>query len=190
MLFDNNDYSFLDLVNNQDNNTNMYTVKEGFLRGNMFRDEYLPYKNYSYININPKSDREAKLYNVMQYEFAINDLNLYLDIHPNDEYAFKYENGQQGKTEMWYVLDADPNAELVPELDPVPFFHEGGLEGIVVVQAPDQSLPAVPRRVRIPVQRARETSRKDLVFALGYDVFQFMSVRQFHLFQCRSPISN
>ena len=87
MLFDNNDYSFLDLVNNQDNNTNMYTVKEGFLRGNMFRDEYLPYKNYSYININPKSGREAKLYNVMQYEFVINDLNLYLDIHPNDEYA-------------------------------------------------------------------------------------------------------
>ena len=40
-------------------------------------------------------------------------LDLSVQVHPNDEYAFKYENGQQGKTEMWYVLDADPNAELV-----------------------------------------------------------------------------
>ena len=59
-----------------DNNNNVLDAKEGFLRGNMFKDEYLPYKNMTYINIRPKSDREAKLFNVMQYSFAINDLNL------------------------------------------------------------------------------------------------------------------
>ncbi len=66
------------------------TAKEGFLRGNMFKDEYKPYKNLTYIPIKPKSDREAKLYNVMQYAFAINDMNLFLDTHPNDKNALRY----------------------------------------------------------------------------------------------------
>ena len=39
--------------------------------------------------------------------------DLSVQVHPNDEYARKYENGQLGKTEMWYVLDASPYARLV-----------------------------------------------------------------------------
>lgn len=39
--------------------------------------------------------------------------NLSVQVHPGDEYAFKHENGQQGKTEMWYVLDASRDAQLV-----------------------------------------------------------------------------
>ena len=39
--------------------------------------------------------------------------NLSVQVHPDDEYAKAYENGQLGKTEMWYVLDAKKNAELV-----------------------------------------------------------------------------
>lgn len=102
MLFDNNnvdlDFTFLNLAGiTKDNNNNMmgmtnYNIlpaKEGFLRGNMFKNEYLPYKNLTYINIRPKNDREAKLYNVMQYSFAINDLNLYLDLHPEDKDALR-----------------------------------------------------------------------------------------------------
>lgn len=38
--------------------------------------------------------------------------DLSVQVHPDDEYAHKYEN-DNGKTEMWYVIDADPNAELV-----------------------------------------------------------------------------
>ncbi len=41
---------------------------------------------------------------------AKNDLSV--QVHPDDEYAHKYEN-DNGKTEMWYVLDADDGAELV-----------------------------------------------------------------------------
>ena len=97
MLFDNNDvnldFTFLDLANltnsqsmpKMDMNTpNILPAKEGFLRGNMFKNEYKPYKNLTYIDIRPQSDREAKLFNVMQFSFAINDLNLYLDLHPDD----------------------------------------------------------------------------------------------------------
>ncbi|MBO7519181.1 MAG: class I mannose-6-phosphate isomerase [Clostridia bacterium] len=37
---------------------------------------------------------------------------LSVQVHPNDEYALKYE-GEFGKTEMWYVIDAEPGAKLI-----------------------------------------------------------------------------
>lgn len=39
--------------------------------------------------------------------------DLSVQVHPSDEYALTYENGQLGKTEMWYVLDAAPKTSLV-----------------------------------------------------------------------------
>ena len=36
-----------------------------------------------------------------------------MQVHPTDEYAKEHENGQLGKTEMWYVLDAGREASLV-----------------------------------------------------------------------------
>ncbi|MBO4621088.1 MAG: class I mannose-6-phosphate isomerase [Paludibacteraceae bacterium] len=42
---------------------------------------------------------------------AKNDLSV--QVHPDDEYAMRMENGQAGKTEMWYVVDAEPGAKLV-----------------------------------------------------------------------------
>lgn len=38
---------------------------------------------------------------------------LSVQVHPSDEYAMKNENGQRGKTEMWYVLGAKKSANLV-----------------------------------------------------------------------------
>ncbi len=100
MLFDNNDidldFSLLNIANLNNNdflmndkNTmpNLFSAKDGFLRGNIFKNEYKPYKNLTYIDIKPKNDQEAKLFNVMQYSFAINDMNLYLDLHPDDKKA-------------------------------------------------------------------------------------------------------
>lgn len=37
--------------------------------------------------------------------------NLSVQVHPPDDYALKHE-GQLGKSEMWYILDADKNALL------------------------------------------------------------------------------
>ena len=39
--------------------------------------------------------------------------DLSVQVHPTDEYAQENENGQLGKTEMWYVLDAGREAKLV-----------------------------------------------------------------------------
>lgn len=38
--------------------------------------------------------------------------NLSLQVHPDDEYARKYEN-QYGKTEAWYIIDCDEGAEII-----------------------------------------------------------------------------
>lgn len=39
--------------------------------------------------------------------------NLSVQVHPNDEYAFKNENGSKGKTEMWYIMDCKPGAQII-----------------------------------------------------------------------------
>lgn len=38
--------------------------------------------------------------------------DLSVQVHPDDEYALEYE-GQNGKTEMWYIIDADEGASLI-----------------------------------------------------------------------------
>ena len=76
MMFSNNTIS--------NNNNNLVSVSEGFLRGNMFKDEYKPYKNYTYARIVPKTKKEEALLEIMELSFAINDLNLYLDLNPKD----------------------------------------------------------------------------------------------------------
>lgn len=37
---------------------------------------------------------------------------LSVQVHPNDEYAALNENGELGKTEMWYIVDTEPGAHL------------------------------------------------------------------------------
>lgn len=39
--------------------------------------------------------------------------DLSVQVHPDDAYAYENENGQMGKTEVWYVLDATKDASLV-----------------------------------------------------------------------------
>lgn len=38
---------------------------------------------------------------------------LSVQVHPNDEYAKKYENNSLGKNEMWYIIAAKPGSKLI-----------------------------------------------------------------------------
>ena len=38
--------------------------------------------------------------------------DLSVQVHPDDAYAAEHENGARGKTECWYVLDAEPGSRL------------------------------------------------------------------------------
>lgn len=42
---------------------------------------------------------------------ANNDLSV--QVHPDDVYAQKIENGEKGKTECWYILDCKKDAEII-----------------------------------------------------------------------------
>lgn len=39
--------------------------------------------------------------------------DLSVQVHPDDEYARVHENGELGKTECWYILDCEPEAEII-----------------------------------------------------------------------------
>ena len=43
--------------------------------------------------------------------------NLSVQVHPDDDYAKRYEGNELGKSEMWVILDAKPGAEIVYGLD-------------------------------------------------------------------------
>jgi len=65
---------------------------QGWLKGNLFANLYEPYKNFKPAKLDPKNEREALLFQVMQYKFALIELNLYLDTHPNDTEMIKLYN--------------------------------------------------------------------------------------------------
>ena len=141
MLFDDN-FGFItydlygDLLK-KDHNPKLVSVDEGFLRGNMFESEYKPYKNYTCKKIIPRTKREELLLEIMELSFAINDLNLYLDLHPEDSKMLKKFNElveKSCKCEMEYVKKYGPSEVIDNTSDekfewiknPWPWDNEGG----------------------------------------------------------------
>ena len=78
-----NNYNYLN--NTYMNNNILYGPYEGFLKGNMFQDLYEPYKNYKVSNINIRSEKDELLFNLSQIQFAMHDINLQLDVYPNNQ---------------------------------------------------------------------------------------------------------
>ena len=70
--------------NGMNYNPNLYNPKEGFEKGNMFSNLYEQYKNYRPIIVNPRTEQEKMLYEIQTMCFAAHELNLYLDLHPED----------------------------------------------------------------------------------------------------------
>ena len=64
---------------------NLYDPYQGFIRGNMFKDLYDPYKLNNPYNIEPANDQAKMLTCIDALSFAMIDLNLYLDIYPNSK---------------------------------------------------------------------------------------------------------
>lgn len=79
MFFDN-----IIFENKISKNDGILDATNGFLRGNMFINEYVPYKNYEIMKLVSNSDKGELLMKIYEYDFAINDLSLYLDLHPDD----------------------------------------------------------------------------------------------------------
>ena len=65
-------------------NSKFFNENEGYLRGNMFRNLYNQYKNYQPQVLRPTNEQEEMFLKMSVAEFAAHDLNLYLDLYPND----------------------------------------------------------------------------------------------------------
>ena len=62
-----------------------------------------------YIGTHPKGDGDIPI--LIKLIDAKETLSI--QVHPSDEYAFVFENGQLGKTEMWYIIDAEKDAKIM-----------------------------------------------------------------------------
>lgn len=62
-----------------------------------------------YLGTHPESKGELPIL----IKFIDADKDLSVQVHPDDDYAAVHENGERGKTELWYVLDAAKDAKLV-----------------------------------------------------------------------------
>ena len=80
----------------------LYSPMEGFNKGNMFKKLYSQYKNHVY-KLKVSSKRDELLYQIQMYMFAMKDINLYLDLHPEDDkmlqlfYDYKYKYNELKK---------------------------------------------------------------------------------------------
>ena len=87
-------------INNIDRSTTLQNDEDGFNKGNIFKNIYSKYKNHVYkLKVNTK--RDELLYKIQMYTFILKDLNLYLDIHPNDEKIFKEFTNVKRKLESY-----------------------------------------------------------------------------------------
>lgn len=62
-----------------------------------------------FLGTHPQTKGELPI--LIKFIDAKKDLSV--QVHPTDAYAMENENGQLGKTEMWYVLDAGKDASLI-----------------------------------------------------------------------------
>lgn len=64
--------------------SNLFDPYNAFIRGNLFKNLYDPYKNTEPYEIKPINDQAKLLTKINSLCFSLKDLNLYLDVYPND----------------------------------------------------------------------------------------------------------
>lgn len=100
---------------NQNKSKKIFNPYQGFIRGNMFPDLYNYYKNDNPYNLNPANEQAEILTNIDAYAFALNDLKLYLDVHPDDvnyinlynEYVNEYKKNVLDYTRKYGNIEAN-----------------------------------------------------------------------------------
>lgn len=90
-------YNFL---NDRDGNraVSLYSPEEGYMRGNLFPELYDSYKNYKPVLLRATDEQSKMLLELSAISFANHELNLYLDLHPNDESVLTLFNDYRRKT--------------------------------------------------------------------------------------------
>ena len=66
------------------NNEPLFPVETGFMMGNLFEGLYDDYRGFTNYPLQPTNQQEALLYSLLAYKFAFHELNLLLDVDPNN----------------------------------------------------------------------------------------------------------
>lgn len=74
------------------NENKLFDPYNAFIRGNSFKNEYIKYKNSEPYEIKPMNEQANLLTKINSLEFIMKDLNLYLDINPNDQESINLYN--------------------------------------------------------------------------------------------------
>ena len=93
--------------------TDVLTPKQGLNLGNMFASEYDRYKNYRPRELKARNRQEEELYEIYELSFAVNDLNLKLDVEPDNreyfnlfkEYAKELDERVRSYSNKYEVLE-------------------------------------------------------------------------------------
>ena len=92
---------------------NESVVAEGPLKGKTIAELVKEYKG-ELVGEHVYANTGDEFPLLIKFIDALTDLSI--QVHPNDELAAKRHNGSKGKTEMWYVVDAEPGAHLLAGL--------------------------------------------------------------------------
>jgi len=85
-------------------------IATGDLKGKTFSEVF---KIYRKDILGPKLYEKYKERFPLLIKFIDAQDKLSVQVHPDDNYAFKNENGSSGKTEAWYIVDAKPDSFLI-----------------------------------------------------------------------------
>ena len=88
---------------------NISVVANGFLKGNTLEEIIEVYMGDMVGDT--IFDRFGTFFPILTKFIHSND-NLSIQVHPGDDYAMEH-HGENGKTEMWYIMDAEEDAKLM-----------------------------------------------------------------------------
>ena len=94
------DYSFRNNTNMNNFNPSLVTPTEGYNRGNLFSNLYSQYKNYKPETLRATNEQDKLLLELSRNSFAAHELNLYLDMYPNDISMIKLFNDYREKSKQ------------------------------------------------------------------------------------------
>ena len=108
-------------------NPSLVTPTEGYNRGNMFANLYDQYKNYRPETLEGKTEQDKLFLELSRTHFAAHELNLYLDLNPNDTSMIKLFNDYREKCEQLtkeYERKYGPLSLKSDTLNQTPFMWE------------------------------------------------------------------
>lgn len=95
------------------------------------------WKDHPELFGNPKEDVFPLLTKILDA-----NMDLSVQVHPDDTYAKKHENGELGKTECWYIIDCKEDADMI-------FGHNAQTKDELVKQIDQGNWEHLLRRVKI-----------------------------------------